>query len=64
MYFIKLIDFSLWKIKNEVMDEKGVKVIENFDFKLDLLNKEVGEIDYYNNIMDWIIIVNLEGINM
>ncbi|EEO6590134.1 collagen binding domain-containing protein [Listeria monocytogenes] len=63
-YSTKLTDFSPRKIKNEVTDEKGVKATENFDFKPDLLNKEAGEIDYYNNTMDWTITVNSEGINM
>nr|WP_281384475.1 SpaA isopeptide-forming pilin-related protein [Listeria immobilis] len=63
-YSTKIKDFSDRKIKNEITDENGVSADATIAIQPDLLKKEAGSIDYFNNTMSWKITANADRINM
>ncbi|EHV9414736.1 collagen binding domain-containing protein [Listeria monocytogenes] len=63
-YSTKITDFSDRKIKNEITDENGVSADATIAIQPDLLKKEAGTIDYFNNTMTWKITANSDRIKM
>ncbi|EHG1759763.1 TPA: SpaA isopeptide-forming pilin-related protein [Listeria monocytogenes] len=63
-YSTKITDFSDRKIKNEITDENGVSAEATIAIQPDLLKKEAGTIDYFNNTMTWKITANSDRIKM
>ncbi|MBF2467670.1 collagen binding domain-containing protein [Listeria welshimeri] len=63
-YSTKITDFSDRKIKNEITDENGVSADATIAIQPDLLKKEAGSIDYFNNTMTWKITANSDRITM
>ncbi|EAD9710801.1 cell surface protein, partial [Listeria monocytogenes] len=63
-YSTKITDFSERKIKNEITDENGVSADATIAIQPDLLKKEAGTIDYFNNTMTWKITANSDRIKM
>lgn len=63
-YSTKIKDFSDRKIKNEITDENGVFADATIAIQPDLLKKEAGSIDYFNNTMSWKITANADRITM
>ncbi|MHC5408508.1 SpaA isopeptide-forming pilin-related protein [Listeria seeligeri] len=63
-YSTKITDFSDRKIKNEITDENGVSADATIAIQPDLLKKEAGNIDYFNNTMTWKITANADRITM
>ncbi|MGC7134770.1 SpaA isopeptide-forming pilin-related protein [Listeria ivanovii] len=63
-YSTKITDFSDRKIKNEITDENGVSADATIAIQPDLLKKEAGSIDYFNNTMTWKITANADRITM
>ncbi|MBC2268466.1 collagen binding domain-containing protein [Listeria sp. FSL L7-0083] len=63
-YSTKITDFKDRKIKNEITDENGVSADATIAIQPDLLKKEAGSIDYFNNTMSWKITANSDKIKM
>ncbi|PZG32200.1 cell surface protein [Listeria ivanovii] len=63
-YSTKITDFSDRDIKNEITDENGVSADATIAIQPDLLKKEAGSIDYFNNTMTWKITANADRITM
>ncbi|HCW6743013.1 TPA: MucBP domain-containing protein [Listeria monocytogenes] len=63
-YATKVTDFSARDIINEVTDEKGVKATEKVTFEPNIVKKESGTVDYFNNLMSWTITANTDRIRM
>ncbi|EAD2799910.1 LPXTG cell wall anchor domain-containing protein [Listeria monocytogenes] len=63
-YSTKITDFSDREIKNEITDENGVSADATIAIQPDLLKKEAGTIDYFNNTMTWKITANSDRIKM
>ncbi|MBC2183535.1 collagen binding domain-containing protein [Listeria sp. FSL L7-0233] len=63
-YSTKITDFSDREIKNKITDENGVSADATIAIQPDLLKKEAGTIDYFNNTMTWKITANADRIKM
>ncbi|MBC2185664.1 collagen binding domain-containing protein [Listeria sp. FSL L7-0253] len=63
-YSTKITDFSDREIKNKITDENGVSTDATIAIQPDLLKKEAGTIDYFNNTMTWKITANADRIKM
>ncbi|PCV56254.1 cell wall anchor protein [Listeria monocytogenes] len=63
-YSTKVTDFSVRDIINEVTDENGVKAQDKLSFEPNIVKKESGTVDYFNNLMSWKITANTDRIEM
>ncbi|WP_438940302.1 SpaA isopeptide-forming pilin-related protein [Listeria marthii] len=63
-YATKVTDFSVRDIINEVIDEKGVTATDKLSFEPNIVQKESGTVDYFNNLMSWKITANTDRIEM
>ncbi|EAV9864147.1 cell wall anchor protein [Listeria monocytogenes] len=63
-YSTKVTDFSVRDIINGVTDEKGVKAQDKLSFEPNIVKKESGTVDYFNNLMSWKITANTDRIEM
>lgn len=64
MYSTKVTDFSVRNIVGEVIDETGVTATAKLSFEPNIVQKESGTVDYFNNLMSWKITANTDRIEM
>lgn len=63
-YSTKVTDFSVRDIMGEVIDETGVTATAKLSFEPNIVQKESGTVDYFNNLMSWKITANTDRIEM
>lgn len=63
-YSTKVTDFSVRDIVGEVTDELGLRAADKLSFEPNIVRKESGTVDYFNNLMSWKITANTDRIEM